>query len=225
MGKAVYLSHFLDSDTPQYGGEGKGIGVTLRKQMINGDSCNTQEWNLSNHLGTHIDLPRHFMRDGKMVGDYAPDFWICAHTVLVDIPLGGGRLLMPEDLPGKVEKNTDCLLLRTGFEAARHEYRYVKDNPGISPQLCEWLFKNCPNLKFLGMDFISVARYCDKEEGRAAHRLLLGGAGGVYPPILPVEDMRLSPLVAGDRVARLFIAPVPVAGADGAPVMVVAELQ
>jgi kynurenine formamidase len=58
-----YLSHPLHPGAPAYGG-GNAFLDEPDKQMSQGDSCNTRKWHLSNHMGTHIDFPRHFAANG-----------------------------------------------------------------------------------------------------------------------------------------------------------------
>jgi kynurenine formamidase len=75
LNKWVYLSYPLNCETPAYGG-GDSLKIQHEKSIEKGDSCNTQHWSLSNHMGTHIDFPRHFVQAGKTSEDYGPEFWI-----------------------------------------------------------------------------------------------------------------------------------------------------
>ena len=60
----LYLSYFMDSNTPLYGGE-KGINIKPLNQIKKGDSANTKLISFHNHSGTHIDYPNHFINGGK----------------------------------------------------------------------------------------------------------------------------------------------------------------
>lgn len=75
VSKWIYLSYPLNCETPAYGG-GESLKIRHEKSIEERDSCNTSYWSFSNHLGTHIDFPRHFVREGKTSDDYDPQFWI-----------------------------------------------------------------------------------------------------------------------------------------------------
>lgn len=221
--KFIYLSFPLSEKTPAYGGE-KGITIKQNKRISNGDSCNTEGWNISNHIGTHIDTPKHFFEEGNTIDEYPPEFWICNHVKVVDCPLEEARWILPEDLDGKLEQETDCVLIRTGFQQHRHQEVYFKDNPGLAPELGKWLRLNFPSLKFIGMDFISISRFTDGGKGRTAHREFLRPDPPGHP-ILPVEDIDLSSIQNGLNIETLYIFPLRVAGSDGAPVTIVSEMR
>lgn len=219
MGKYVYLSHPLSADTPGYGGVAGAVKIGIEKSIRAGDSCNNQRWEISNHAGTHIDAPRHFYDNGKTVDVFPPEFWVCHNVAVLHLPLSASRWVGPEDVTG-MPVNIDCLLIKTGFQNKRKDAAYTADNPGLPAELAFSLRKTFPALKFVGMDFISISRFTDRAGGRAAHKAFLDPAR----PILPIEDMDLSPLKPESAVHRLWIAPVRVAAADGAPVTVFAEL-
>lgn len=221
--RTVYLSHILSPSTPQYGGLGGGINIVNVKEIPKGDTANTQEWRMSNHLGTHIDAPRHFIANGAPVAAYPAPHWICSKVAVAEVPLSEGRLIMPEDISSFPPPDAECILLKTGFEARRETPEYATANPGISPTLAEHLCRTFPLLRFVGMDFISVSSFKDREAGRIAHRILLSPEG--REPVLPVEDMSLAPVGVGIRIARMIISPLRVAGSDGAPVTVLAEVE
>lgn len=41
-----------------------------------GDSSNTSSFQVSSHLGSHVDAPRHFIQDGPAIDSYDPSEWI-----------------------------------------------------------------------------------------------------------------------------------------------------
>ena len=70
--RTKYLSYFIDSSTPLYGGA-KDIIIKNKTSIGNGDSSNTMILNIPNHAGTHIDFPLHFIENGKSCNDYKSD--------------------------------------------------------------------------------------------------------------------------------------------------------
>lgn len=218
----VYLSHSLSEQTPVYGGE-TGIIIQRVKQISKGDSSNTQKWTLSNHIGTHVDAPRHFFESAPTIVSYSADYWICGKISVVYCPMDIPRFVEPFDLERAVGPDTDCILIKTGFQKYRDSEVYFKDGPGLSPEFGVWLRDRFPSVKFIGMDFISVSRFPYREQGRKAHAEFLRP---VPPgrPILPIEDMDLSQVWKDVKIQNVWIFPLRVDGADGAPVTVVAEL-
>lgn len=216
------LSHVLSNNTPLYGGD-KSIRLNKIRKIADGDSCNTQEWHITNHSGTHIDAPNHFFDEGKTIDEYDASFWIVKNVNIAFCEMEEGRWIMPHDLNKYVTKETECLLIKTGFQNKRGAEEYYLDNPGISPEAGKWLRENYPAIRFIGMDFLSVSRFKDRSKGRDAHRELLRP----FPPgrsILPIEDMDLSTLGSGIKVESLCIAPLIAKASDSAPATVLATI-
>lgn len=61
----IWLSHITSSETPAYGDS--AFEVTNEKQLCCGDSCNTVSIKMFNHIGSHLDAPRHFIANAKTV--------------------------------------------------------------------------------------------------------------------------------------------------------------
>lgn len=208
----ILLSHILNEQTPLYGGA-RDLHFRPAKSIAAGDSSNTMTWTLTNHAGTHMDAPRHFVEKGASVTDFAAEDWMFGKVVLKDIaPVAAGHLIGPGDL-GDLEDG-DLLLIRSGFERHRGEDLYWKDSPGLHKDLAPALKERMPSLRAVGMDFISVSNINNREMGRVAHRAFLGAG------ILLIEDMKLSPLTAAPE--KVLVAPVMVEGADGSPCTVFA---
>ena len=209
----IWLSHPLAIETPAYGG-GEGMKIEKMTQTAEGDTANTSRFILPNHLGTHIDTPRHFFDRGASVMDYPARFWIFDAPLLVDVPGEDGHLVTPKDVEEAVTAQTDILLLRTGYETFRGTPRYWEHNPGLTPELAKWLRKHYPNIRVIGMDLISVTSRHHREKGRETHRAFLD-PDAYGNPVLPIEDMSLANV---DRALnRVIIAPLRVMNADGGP--------
>tara|TARA_B100000959_G_scaffold198667_1_gene207808 strand:+ start:15358 stop:16014 length:657 start_codon:yes stop_codon:yes gene_type:complete len=206
----IFLSHPLSPATPAYG-RTTGMSVETASAIEHGDSSNTQRWTLSNHLGTHVDAPRHFVESGKNINDYDASFWRFTHPYLVEVQAMVGELLGPDQLRGKLSRNCDLLLIRTGFEDKRNSESYWSENPGLHPDLADWLKENHRAVRAVGIDTISISSWSDRQTGRLAHRSFLGGDN----PIVLIEDMKLSAFV--ESIREVVVAPLIVEGADGAP--------
>jgi arylformamidase len=215
----IFLSHVLEPRTPGFGGR-QEFSIQLAKQIMRGDSNNSQRWEMSNHVGTHIDAPFHFDGNGATIESFNPDFWIPNKICLIDIPKGPNQMIGCGDLAERVPLDSECILIRTGFERLRQEVSYWEENPGVLPEVGSWLRTHRPSIRFFGFDFISLTAYNNREVGRLAHQAFLATAQA-GKPILIIEDMHLTELKSNP--SKLWIVPLRVLSADGAPATIIAE--
>ncbi len=221
----IFLSHTLRDDTIGYGGK-PGFTAEQVRDIDCGDTANTMSFSLSNHIGTHIDAPKHFFADAPGVDDYDADWWTFRHVCVADVDgVGSGDLVEPRHLEGAdLRPETDLVLIRTGWEAVRHaedrdeQVRYGAAGPGLSAELADWLRERTA-VRAVGVDFVSVSSFLRRLDGRAAHRAFLDPT----KPILLIEDMTLRAL--SGHPSFVTVAPLRVDGADGAPVTVFAEVS
>jgi len=123
---------------------------------------NAQYIQTSNHMGTHLDAPRHFVTGGMTI-DEIPMDWLYGPGVIVDLSdemdeLGAYTPKMIED---RVEvREGDLLLLHTGwhryaqFGEQPDEERYIHLHPGAHPEICDWLLEK--KIHIWGVDCIST---------------------------------------------------------------------
>lgn len=213
------LSHILDSNTPSYGNRDK-VEIKSNSSIAAGDTANSLSWNFStNHIGTHIDVPRHFYEEGKTITDLSPKIWLFDYVSIVDIPCKEAKLITTEDLKDCIiNPRTDLLLIRTGYEHKRKDDSYWQAYPSIASEACTWLRNQFPNLRGVGFDFISLTSPQFKDEGKKAHQIFLDQSSGNF--ILIIEDMKLDHLSFIPE--QVIIAPLMVNKADGSPATVFA---
>jgi len=221
MSKWVYLSYPLSQKTPAYGG-GDTIKIRQEKSIEMGNSCNTSYWSLPNHLGTHIDFPRHFVQAGKTSRDYNPDFWIFHSPFILDISnVEPGIIIEPAAIDmNTVPENTDMLVIKTGFGRLRGKDLYWKNNPGFTPRLPVFLRKRFPHLRVFGFDSISLSAFAHRETGHKAHEAFLNHPNS----ILLLEDMALSAIDHSGKLKQVIVSPLRVEDADGSPCTVFANI-
>jgi len=213
----ILLSHRLDNDTPGYRGS-KAISIDVVSDMDRGDPSNSLHLAMSNHVGTHIDAPRHFAANGDAVTVPDPQFWFFRSPVILDLRgLELGTLVTAEhvEAAGQSVAGADMVLLRTGWEDVRGTDAYWNTNPGISSCVADFLRTNASSCRCLGMDLISLSGYEERAEGRNSHRRFLDHDD----PIWLIEDMTLSD-PALEHLRAVLVSPLFVADADGGPVTV-----
>src|SRR3990170_8314482 len=78
---------------------------------------NAQYIQTSNHMGTHLDAPRHFVTKGKTI-DQLPLDWLYGEGVIVDLSdqLDDLAVFTPEMIEKKAKiNNGDILFIHTGW--------------------------------------------------------------------------------------------------------------
>lgn len=214
----ILLSHHLSETTPTFAG-GPPLKIQGLKEIENGDSSNSYILTMQNHLGTHIDAPRHFDPNGKPITSFPIDSFIFTRPKLIDIPKGALGSIDVSDLEPLRDKisDTDLLMIRTGFQEYRSDtQKYSFSNPSISIEAAKYL-TTFPNLRAIGFDTISAACPERREEGRTTHRVLLTDRD-----FFIVEDMDLKQYPSDCK--RILIIPIFIEGVDSSPCTILAEV-
>jgi arylformamidase len=212
----IAISYPLGTRTPLYPGTPM-ITIVPDKSMDRGDSANTSMLSFSSHAGTHVDVPRHFCRNGKsvpeifrLVNEYFPAYCI-------DLPVTADNGIMADDLKERIADKADAeaLLIRTGAWAIRvtDPHAYAATHPYIHAGVAPLLRSTCPRLRILGIDTISISTPSHRPEGKESHRAFLCDER----PICLLEDADLS-VVTPDDPFTLTLIPWLMDDLDGVPV-------
>lgn len=123
---------------------------------------NAQYIQTSNHIGTHLDAPRHFVTNGMTI-DEVPMEWLFGPGVIVDVrdEMGDLAVYTPEMIEKRVEVHEgDILVINTGwsryatFGESPDEERYIHLHPGAHSDMVPWLIEK--KIKLWGMDAVST---------------------------------------------------------------------
>jgi len=123
---------------------------------------NAQYIMTSNHMGTHLDAPRHFVTNGRTI-DQIPIEWLWGPGVIVDLSdaMGELELYTPKMIEDRVEvRKGDLLYLHTGFHKFAQfgeqadEEKYIHRHPGAHPDLVPWLLEK--EIRIWGVDCVST---------------------------------------------------------------------
>lgn len=217
------LSYPLGISTPLFGTNPPNVFKKI-ESIKKGGYCNSTLITLFNHNGTHIDAPYHFDEKGKKIVDYEIEDFIFKSPRLIEIPKQEDEAIGIDDMLENESgiQTCDLLLMRTGFDKKRGERSYVKNNPWIDNNAAIFLRKQ-HNLKAIGIDAISISSYDHLDVGKETHRILLVNDLHLPEPKLIIEDMKLSVDLKG--LKRVFVIPLFMDGADGAPCTVFAEVE
>lgn len=224
MKKHICLSHIISQNTPSYGNRDRII-LRTNSSIKQGETANSSCWIFSNnHIGTHIDVPYHFGETGKKTFEIPIDEFIFNKVQLIDISCDNACLIGVSHLEKHssiIDRSIELLLIRTGFERFRGDDKYWNDNPGLAPELADYLRINYPSLRCVGFDFISLTSWKYRVEGRLSHQAFLCPDLG-KKVIFVIEDMSLKWI--NSRIKQLIVAPLMVEDGNGGAVTVFAEV-
>lgn len=214
--KLLWLSHILSNNTPSYGG-GEGGVIEDDKNISCGDSCNTAKLTFSNHLGSHVDSPRHFVENGVTTESYIPEDWVFEKPFVIHLNISASEIVTQEHIEiacAKVD-DADLVLLKTGFETHRDTKKYWEEQPGFASELAEYLIGRFKSFTAIGFDTISISSYQHRELGRDAHKAFLNKGIRIF------EDLSLESIEEATSLVRVIALPLRFENSDGAPCSVV----
>ena len=221
----VFLSYPLDPKDLCWPGEPV---LKVRKcTEINGTDVKfeTCESVVPDHFGTHFDAPRHVNVNGPRIAELPPEYFVHQKVLLLDIPKEARECVMDTDLKPYEDQIAQCtlLLIRTGFGKKKftEPLLYQNEGPCLHPLCSEYLVKTFPELRTVGLDFLSVGSPCN-DLSADAHQMLLGCFTEHY--VTAIEDMDLE--AAGSRkIEEVTVAPLRIVGADSGQVCVIARME
>jgi len=123
---------------------------------------NAQYIQTSNHMGTHLDSPRHFVTAGKTI-DELPLDWLYGDGVIVDLSdeMDELDLFTSKMIEDRVEvREGDILFINTGwhkyaqFGSEPDEEKYILRHPGPHFEIVDWLLEK--KVHMWGVDMIST---------------------------------------------------------------------
>jgi arylformamidase len=141
---------------------------------------NAQYIQTSNHMGTHLDAPRHFVTGGMTI-DQIPLDWLYGPGVIVNLTDEMDELAIytPEMIESRVEvKDGDIVVLHTGwhkyaqFGGQPDEEKYIHRHPGADRRMVDWLLKK--KIKIWGVDEVSTDHPMNLPIGRFLGKGMFG---------------------------------------------------
>lgn len=207
--KAVDLSQSLNQEVASWPYYPPFEVKYIKRKAEHG--VNAQYIQTSNHMGTHLDAPRHFVTAGMTI-DEIPMEWLYGPGVIVNLAdeLDDLDVYTPKMIEDRVEvRDGDLLILHTGwhryaqFGSDPDEERYIHRHPGPHSDLIPWLLEK--KIRIWGVDAIStdhpmnlpIGRFLGKgmhghcDRVRAACEAKFGGPEGVAK-LFPDEDYQLA---------------------------------
>lgn len=177
------------------------VAVEQAESMEQGGAYNLTRLAMSAHAGTHVDAPRHFLRDGAGI-EAMPLEAMAGPARVVE---ANGEAVGEEDVPEDLEPGARVLFKTRNSGRDLYGGTFHEDYVFLTRTAAEKLVR--AGAALVGIDGPSVSGF--HEDPAATHRVLLGA--GVWI----VEGLRLAEAAPGEY--ELVCLPLRIPGADGAP--------
>ena len=166
--------------------------------------CNLTHLTLSAHTGTHMDAPRHFVRDGETMEQLPLDAVIGPCRV---IELKHNEHITVEELRPHKLKRGERVLFKTknSPRAWKMAPKFDVDFVHIPQATAHYLVER--GVMTVGIDYLSIGGY--NRDGVECHQIMLGAG------IWVIEGIDLTKIKPGKY--DLTCLPLKITGADGAP--------
>jgi arylformamidase len=175
----------------------------LAKSLGTGDVCSLTQLSTSAHIGTHMDAPRHFLKNGVGIDQMPLDTVLGPCRVL---EIKDPEAIKPAELRDHNLQPGERILFKTINSArAWKTDEFVKDFVYVSKEAAQFLVDR--QVQTVGVDYLSVGGFF--KDGVETHQILLGAKVWI------IEGLNLSGVDPGPY--ELICLPIKLRGSDGAP--------
>ena len=204
--RAVDLTHDLESGMLVYPGDPSPSFESFK--TIDRDGVNLTKFTMGSHTGTHIDAPKHFIKDGIGI-DQIPPKKLIGEAYIGDLStkrMGSG--ITSNDLRklGENLKPDDIVVCYTGCSERWGDESVAKNYTYLTKDAAAYLVSK--RIRAVGIDFLSIEQF---NAPPIVHKTLLDE--GIF--IIESLSNALKNIV-GERVL-LICMPIKLKDGDGAP--------
>jgi arylformamidase len=201
-------SEWIDISVPLHTGmvhwpDNPPVKIERMLDLERGDTANVSSISMGAHTGTHVDAPRHFLRDGKSIHEVPFSALIGPARV---IEFAATQAITVDDLrPHDIQPGERLLFKTLNSTRNWRTDEFVKDFVYVSQQAARYLASQ--KVQTVGVDYLSVGGYVS--DGPETHHALLSAEVWI------IEGLNLSQVRPGTY--ELVCLPLRIADADGAP--------
>jgi arylformamidase len=189
------------------------IKIERRRSMDRGDAANNSAISLGVHTGTHMDAPKHFIKDGRSIDKLPLETSVGPARV---IEIKDKISIKPEELKQHNIKKGERILFKTANSPRCWQNdAFVNDFVFVTRDAAQFLVD--VGVILVGVDYLSVGSPMDPEKAMRpdTHQILLGA--GLYL----IEGLNLTSVKAGDY--NLVCLPLKLMDAEGSPVRAILQ--
>ena len=137
--RIIDLSHELQTGMPTYSGDRPKPQITTVGN-IKGTGITMSSIRLGSHYGTHIDAPRHFFPEGKMLLDFQVDRFFGKAICVRKTRRKSDRINLSKQEVDLINiQQPDWLLIYTGFDKCWEKEDYFLAHPYLSDTMVKIL--------------------------------------------------------------------------------------
>lgn len=203
MQKLVDLSVSINENTPVYPGDPK---TKIEKAgILEKDGYEDHFVCFGTHAGTHIDAPKHMIKNGKSL-DQIPLEKFVGNGVCIDI----SKNLKLETIKNTSIQEGDIVFFYTGISDIYYKPEYYNNYPDITEEIANYLISK--KVKIVGVDMCSP-----DHEPFPIHKILLSNE------ILIIENLSNLKELIGKKF-KVYAFPLKLQ-IDASPIRVIAEIN
>ena len=189
------------------------IKIERRRSMDRGDAANNSAISLGVHTGTHMDAPKHFIKDGRSIDKLPLETSVGPARV---IEIKDKISIKPEELKQHNIKKGERILFKTvNSPRCWQTDAFVNDFVFVTRDAAQFLVD--AGVILVGVVYLSVGSPMDPDKAMRpdTHQILLGA--GLYL----IEGLNLTAVKAGDY--NLICLPLKLLDAEGSPVRAILQ--
>jgi arylformamidase len=180
------------------------------RRIAKGDTANVSVVTISDHAGTHVDPPLHFLEGGN-TADKLPLDALVGPCVLVEFD-GPGHISADWLERAKIPPRSERILFKTRNSArwGDRTAAFTRDFTTLNAGAARWCVEH--GVRLVGIDYLSIEPQGPEKEGYPVHKTLLGAN------VVIIEGLDLRGPSAGHY--ELFCGPLKLLDGDGGPARV-----
>jgi arylformamidase len=180
------------------------------RRIAKGDTANVSVVTISDHAGTHVDPPLHFLEGGNTV-DKLPLESLVGPCVVVAFD-GSGHVSAEWLERQKIPAGTERILFKTRNSARWGDptASFTRDFTTINASAAKWCVEH--RVRLVGVDYLSIEPQGPEKEGYPVHKTLLGAN------VVIIEGLDLRSVAPGQY--DLVCGPIKLLNGDGGPARV-----
>ena len=177
--------------------------IEWKLRIDRGDVCNVSALAINSHTGTHMDAPRHFIRDGQTLDRMPLEATLGPARV---IEIKDKESIKPNELrPHRIQRGERIIFKTRNSTRSWKTNAFDENFVFISREAAEYLAQR--KIQTVGVDYLSVGGF--RKDGVETHQALL--EAGIWI----IEGLNLSKVKPGRY--ELVCLPLKVLGSEGAP--------
>lgn len=177
-------SDWIDISLPIYAGMIVGpsdpqVEIKLVRDPAKGDPVTMSQITMISHTGTHIDSPRHFFIDGTTIDALPLETFIGPARV---IEINDVETIKPAELePYDIQPGERILFKTTNSSWVYDSDKFITPYVYISNEAASFLAEK--RVRLVGIDYITVGGYVNREDNRVVHKIFLNGGVSILEEI------------------------------------------